>query len=316
MKKVLVSFITIFTLVISCFSNAYLVKAGECPYTYDGNHDWMVEEGGYFSDQGWTEYAGFDCSKVRYLKRTCYYCFQTEWKSVPPSQHQWGEWEPCEKPEYYKKGSKIKYCKKCYAYIEKSTHRKEIPKRIMDASKAVTRYFKAAKKYNVSKMNKCFYKKWHIDKYPTNRKVAKIIRKRNKRKLKWKILSVSGSGAKYKFKCKVTVPDLGRAAYRAAYETHRYEEEYGYSKAKKIKRFVKYSKKNKNKTVKGYVKFTVLKTKKGWKIYKKTDNMMIAATGFYTDGDFWGTDDAPYHLWSNEKYRPNHIYKYVFGNNG
>ena len=260
MKKCITFLVITCILLIGCFSNAIIVKADYCPYWLPDKyeHEWYGWE-----NDGWEEISGFTCDKERVFKRVCCYCDKVETKRIPPTNHKWSKWSVEEKPTYFDKGYKGRECIVCGKYDYKTLKKKRFTKQQKRARAAVNKLFKAAKKFKVNKMNRCFCKKTGVLGYPKSKKVAKIIRKRNKKKLKYELIAISGHGKSYSLKYKVTFPDLGKEAYKASYYAHQFAAENGYSKIKKIKKFAKYAKKYKGKTLTHKIWFDVVKTKKG-----------------------------------------------------
>lgn len=291
MKKFFISLTVICSLFIGCFFNPICVKAEYCPY-------WLPDQEEHYWGNGWEEVSGFYCNTERVFQRECAFCEKVETRRIPATQHKWGKWEIVEKPTYFEKGYKERECSVCYKYEYKYLKKKKFTKQQKKARSVVTKYFKAAKKYNVRKMNKLFIKKGGYETYPKNKKVAKIIRKCNKKKLKYKLIAISGHGINYHLTYSVTFPDLGKEAYKASFSAHQFEKERGYKKSKKIKKFVKLSKKYKGKTHTLKVTFNLVKIKKKWRIAKRTDRMVNIASALYPQGDTWGEFDAPKHAWS------------------
>lgn len=223
--------------------------------------------------------------------------------------HNW-DYYGKKQPTGFKEGYYIYECPKCSYMKFVSIPKRPLNKKEKKAKSIITKYLKSAKKYNIKKMNKCFYDKECSLKYPTNKKIAKIFRTYNKKKLKWRMIGGLGKGAHYTLKYEVELPFLGEAAYKASFKSHKYEGEYGYSKKKKIKKFLKYAKKYRGETFSCYVKFSVIKTKKGWKIHNKTRKMVNISTCLYLVGDEYGRKDAPYDLWDDYKYDPFRAYFY------
>ena len=96
--------------------------------------------------------------------------------------HVWSKWETVSKPTAYVKGEKERYCLEC-----EETETKAIPKRKITAVEKKVRgvtiaYLKAAKRYNIKKMNKCFAKKPKKYGYPTKR-INWIYKKYNKKRV-------------------------------------------------------------------------------------------------------------------------------------
>lgn len=253
------------------------VKADSCEHAWS---EWEVEYEATCQEEGTEE---------RYCKK----CYESQVRTIPKTSHKF-DWETIKKSTVYKKGLKIGTCDYCEKVVKKA-----IPKNKMTASgkkarRVVISYLKAAKKYKVKKMNKCFAKLSKQYGYPT-KKINWIYKKHNK-KIAWRDIDViKKSQRKIIVIEEVTRPNLYNKAYNAFYSSLWWSwNKWGFSADKHGKetaaRYMKkYSKKAKKCKVKTkLVKFKVIKTKKGWKIEKKTRLMVDIATGFSNEA----IDDA------------------------
>lgn len=226
--------------------------------------------------------------------KECTECGETEEVELPLVSHEWSDWETTKAATVYKSGKKYRYCYYCDKEQFKTIPKKTITKNQKKAINTVKIYLKAAKSYNVKKMNSCFKKKSKKYGYPT-KNVNWAYKKYNK-KMKWTIVDATGKGNTIKVKAKVTVPDLYEPTYKAMYETLDWLLIHPKASSKKIGNiFVKkYNKKVKKSKVKMFTDtytFTVVKTKKGWKIKSKSRTIVDLATGFYNEAMDDASDD-------------------------
>ena len=146
--------------------------------------------------------------------------------------------------------------------------------RIKKAETVVNNYLKAAKKYKVGKMNKCFKVKSKVYVLETSQKMRKVYKNVNK-KIKWKIISTSGNKKECKIKVKVKFPDLYTVAYNASYNAYWYYVDHPNATYEDMDNyyFVRYSKwykDYKGKTKTKIIKFKLAKYDGKWKIEKAT----------------------------------------------
>ncbi len=277
MKKLL-SLILMTALMLS--TGAVTVFAADETHTHNWS-DWTTEEDSTCTEHG-TDY------------RYCDGCGQYEYREVPLAPHEWGDWEVEKKATPYQEGEKVRYCEECdeaqYATIAK----RKLSAKQKKAVKVVNTYLKAAKSYNVKKMNACFKKGSKKYGYPT-KKINWVYKKYNK-KIKWSMVDVTGTGNTITVKVKVTRPDFYKQAYNAYYETF----EYGISHPKASSSTLgnkinsKYNSKVKNckkKTSTDTVSFKVVKSGKKWKIKAKTKTIVDIATAFFWEGSEDAYDD-------------------------
>ena len=277
MKKIL-SLLLMLTLMLS--ASAVSVFAGDESHV----HNWTE----------WTTEKESTCEEHGSEYRYCDVCEQYEHRELPLGPHDWSAWKTDEASTPYKKGVKSRYCIVCEKEEIKSVAKKKLTANQKKAVKAVETYLKAAKSYNVKKMDACFKKGSKNYGYPTE-KINWIYKKYNK-KIKWSMVDVKGKGSTITVKVKVTRPDFYKQAYNAYYETFDWAMDHLNASSSKLgnKILGKYNTKVKNctkKTSTDTVAFTIVKSGKKWKIKAKTRTIVDIATAFLWKGSEDATDD-------------------------
>lgn len=223
--------------------------------------------------------------------RYCTVCGEEEYRDLPLAGHDWGSWETIRKATPYKKGLKVRTCWECEKEQTKSIPKRKLTSNQKKAVKVVTTYLKAAKKYNINKMNSCFKKRSTKYVYP----VANInhIYKKNNKVIKWKMVDARGKGNTITVKVKVTRPDLYSRTYKVFYETMEWALYHpNFTEAQLTNKLLSKIKAKldnyKPKTTTDTVTFKIVKSGKKWKIKSQTRAIVDIATGFYYEA----SDDA------------------------
>ncbi|SDB02957.1 hypothetical protein [Eubacterium oxidoreducens] len=243
------------------------------------------------------------CTEAGSEYRWCENCDAEQTRTVAVTGHNWGKWKTKKKATTMQAGKKVRECKYCDATQKKKIAKKKMTASMKKAKKVANDYMKAAKAYDVNKMNSLFANKKCSTGYPTS-VVDGYLKKYNKKYLKWKFVDVKKDGKIYKVKMKVTRPDMYNNFYKAVDDTLTWYlgmslfysepsksalfQKYNANLVKYLKKFAKKSKKTDTTTITLKIK----KTKKGWKIVKKTKAIVDIACGYANAGM-----DAAYDEW-------------------
>lgn len=252
------------------FSNGFITIFAE----NDHVHKWSE----------WRRVSESNCEYHGYETRYCYDCNMTEERTLPLAEHKWSAWETSRDATPYKEGQKVRYCEGCLKEQIGNIPKRKLTTNQKKAVKTVKKYLSAAKQYNVNRMNKCFKSKKSEHGYPTTKYYKKLFKKYNK-KMKWEFVDATGKGNTIRVKVKVTRPNFYNPFYKAFYKTFEWylshqkasDKAIGNYSDKKIKQNIKKCQKTTNVET---VTFTLVKTKKGWKIKKKTMAIADVACGF------------------------------------
>ncbi len=232
-----------------------------------------------------------------------YYSWNKEW-DIPECEydfdndrfynHQWCFYER-KKPTSYKKGLNIYECDHCGCRKYSTIPKRPLTKKEVKVKRVVKRYIQYAKKYNWKKMNKLFKSKKCGYGYPTKSPLPKYYKKYNK-KIKYRIRNITGKGKKYTATADVWIPNLYWCMYNAIENEYYYLMDHYSTNAEAsgnriLNRYINSVKKSKAKLKKKRISFKIVKTKKGWKIKKKTITMVDIATGFYASSTYDGEED-------------------------
>lgn len=251
-------------------------------------------------DHEWSEWTidwGLECNIENQESRNCELCWEEQTRTIPKTKHKWGKWKVVRKRILdNNKGKKKRERRNCCEIQYKNLLKRKITRDEKNAIAIVTRYLRAARKYNKKRMWALFAEiskgRW----YPL-KKIEWIPKKYNK-KIKWEFKSIFGNSKRKKVLMNVTYPDLS-AKFRKAFfyagkkAYKRWGSKSNDYKAKQIiKIFVKKCKKTvgkgKVRCSKKNVHFNMVKTKKGWRIKKNTKKLAEIITCRYIKG----IDDA------------------------
>ncbi len=285
--------------IISLFLSAVLIVSGiaglpATAFADECQHVWSK----------WEIFESPTCTHTGLKTRYCNLCFDEDEKVIPKTGHTWGKWETVKKSTAYKKGKAVRECEECLKLQYKELPKRKLTNNEKKAKQVVSNYLKAAKKYNVKAMNKCFASKKSSSGYPT-KSIDWVYKKYNK-KIDWKFTNITGKGKKYTVTAKVTRPNFYMQAYNAMYDSLDWGfNKWGFDlgKDKYINKTAKhfsnlYSKKIKaseKKTKTKDYKFTVIKKGKKWYIKSKTKTIVDIATASYNAAVDDAADD-----WAND----------------
>ena len=247
----------------------------------------------YGCDHNSVSFSGYDYVDENYhkVRLRCNDCEEIIESSNPELvKHNWSSWDVDKAATPYKEGYYSRQCYDCYKIQYRPIAKKKLTTNQRKAEKVVKTYLKAAKSYNIKKLNKCFKKDSKKYGYPT-KKIKWVFKKYNK-KISWELLDVTGNGKSVKVKVRINRPDLYSQAYDAVCDALIYGIDHNkssdYIANSMFKRFSSKVKKGKITNSSKTVTFTVVKTKKGWKLKSKSRTIVDIATLF-----FWeGMDDA------------------------
>ena len=287
-KSILLTFCIIGSLATGCFYNDLLIEASVCPDAEDGQHIWDMSNG--IPEWSLDNEQKQDCTKGLVYYRQCWLCLNYELRRVSPTKHKWLGWEVKNKATHFKKGKKYRECKLCDVVQKKTIKKKKMNNNQKGAKKAVIKYIRSAKKYNVGKMNQMFIDKKSVYGYPQKAPLPTLYRKKNK-KIKYKLIELYGKRKDISVSVDIWIPNMHNAIYSAMKDEYYELLDSGSTKlniasSRLVNRYIKKVKKSKGKLKKTRVIFKMRKISRGWKIKKKTRRMVDIATGFYASGSF------------------------------
>lgn len=161
----------------SCLRDGYqMFGCKNCDATYKEtlskteNHTW--------GDWKITKAAG--CSTTGSQNRSCKYCAKTQYEEIPAlGYHTWGAWKTGQKATYSSSGYKIRYCTLCDESETEDIEKLSVTKTQKAVKKTVDNFFSAAKKYNISKIKKCFSNPKNLKLFESKKYMAKFFKESN-----------------------------------------------------------------------------------------------------------------------------------------
>lgn len=268
-KRVATIFITFLSIISLMNTNTFTIVADECPV--EGFHIW--------SD--WEEDYEPTCAKDGKESRYCFACDREETRKIPKLGHDWTRWSFLRKATPYKTGKKERECETCYKIQRRTIPKRKFTKDEKKAKKVIEQYLKNAKKYNVIKLQKYFYKKDSSNYFLYDNKAIQLLKKYNKN-ISWKFKSVLGK-KKIVFTVKVKMPNLYKPAYDAVYKACKAYGDgivsdnnfKGYFMKEYLSRLATAKVKKKTKTI----TFNMIKKGGKWKIKKQSREIVDIAVG-------------------------------------
>ena len=231
----------------------------------------------------WQVYVEPTCDSKGSSERHCEKCYQIESKEIPVKAHSWSPWKMERVPTPYAEGYNIRYCFNCSKEQKQYLPKVKMTINQKKAISVVNTYMKAAKKYDIKKMNRCFASKPKKYGYPT-KNLNNIFKRNNKKAIKWEITNITGNNKKYVVTVKITQPNYYNKIYDIYYDALEYALLNNQSGTKAgtsaINKMVKKLKNAKIKKSTETYRFPIIKKNGKWKIEKKNRTIVDIACGY------------------------------------
>lgn len=262
MKNTLKRVLLVPLCILLCFT---IAMTGSVALAYDEcTHDWGE----------WQISMDPTCTENGEEFRECYLCGETQYRDIPKTgYHDWGDWRAIKKNTIYHRGKIVRKCYMCEKKQYKIIPKRKLTKSGKKAMRAVKKFARYARVYNIQKMKQCFItvpkntffiKKWYL---------ADIVRKYNKKKYRCKIYDVKVKNNRATIKTKISYPNGYKPFMKTFNQIYSYYLVYpnapdsevdSYMEKQFAKNVNRYGMKKSKKTV----IFRMKKTKNGWRIRK------------------------------------------------